>query len=445
MLEDLKRYQAGDSITARAPTIADRVVKRVRKHRTPVRVLRRSCSSSRSFSAATPSSNTASNGAIGRRNSRSISRTRRRPARTQAKWLKERFAFLDKEARAPVEPWPVRDGAMIMKQHEWCWLGNVRIRDDTKVFVELGFKGKPEAFQICINSRKKLRQWENNPPGYSCRVGIWAGSMDLVTRNEVDRRNDFSSLVVSSLPKLLVQNAGDESADARRIRKVSLTFQRQGEKVTLQVNGKDVHHETYLMPLLLESDEQGGDLGQYENIGIRTWGQNVEVRSLYAYRFKLPEKASPTVAGDALAETGHLKEAIAKYRTRGDGLREGLAGHREPRVDQGLPPRHLPERRRAAQPFPRALAPHAHAFALEFLPGQSPRRAPAKSAGSGNARALERRQTQGSARAISRHLPGQPRDAHRARMSPRRPRKRSRPRKARSCSAGPRAPRASPV
>ena len=36
MVEDLKRYQAGDSITARAPTIADRVVKRVRKHRTPV-------------------------------------------------------------------------------------------------------------------------------------------------------------------------------------------------------------------------------------------------------------------------------------------------------------------------------------------------------------------------------------------------------------------------
>ena len=36
MLEDMQRYQAGDSITARAPTIADRLVKRVRKHRAPV-------------------------------------------------------------------------------------------------------------------------------------------------------------------------------------------------------------------------------------------------------------------------------------------------------------------------------------------------------------------------------------------------------------------------
>ena len=95
----------------------------------------------------------------------------------------------------------MRDGALVMKQQEWCWLENVRIRDDTKVFVELSFKGKPEAFQISINSRRKLRQPENNPAGYSCRVGIWGGSMDLITRNEVDRPNDFNGLVVSSLPK----------------------------------------------------------------------------------------------------------------------------------------------------------------------------------------------------------------------------------------------------
>ena len=79
--------------------------------------------------------------------------------------------------------------------------------------------------------------------------------------------------------------------------------------MTLQINGREVHHETYVMPLLVERDEDGVRT-QYENIGFRTWGKNVEVRSISAYRFKLPEKASPTIAGDALAEAGHLQEAI---------------------------------------------------------------------------------------------------------------------------------------
>lgn len=313
LLEDLKRYQAGDSITARAPTIVDRVVKRVRKHRTVFL-----------FSAALLLFALIFGGYA-------LLEYRKQwgdwtkefvvdftkappPGPEQKQWLTERFAFQDKSAHDATEPWPVRNGAMIMKQHEWCWLENVKIRDDTKVFVELAFKGKPEAFQICINSRKKLRRWDNNPPGYSCRVGIWAGSMDLITRNETDRSNDFNSLVVSALPKTLIEGpaGGERETDTRG---VTLTFERQGEHVTLRVNGKPVHHETYLMPLLAERESEDGGASQYENIGIRTWGKDVEVRAISAYRFKLPEKASPTVAGDALAEAGHLKEAIEKYRT----------------------------------------------------------------------------------------------------------------------------------
>jgi hypothetical protein len=225
------------------------------------------------------------------------------PAR--AKWLKENFVFQNREATSEVKPWLVGNGAMVMQPQEWCWLNNVRIRDDTKVVVDLRFAGKPEAFQICINAKEKLRQWDNNPPGYSCRFGIWEGSMDLITRNEFDRKNDFTSLLVNSA--LQTGSAGT--------RDFSLTFQRQGETVLLQLNGKDVHRDTYLLPLLGEHDAQGGRSGYYENIGIRTWGTNVEVLSVSAYRFKLPEKASPIVAGDALVESGDLTEAIEKYKT----------------------------------------------------------------------------------------------------------------------------------
>src|SRR5205085_1851539 len=146
-------------------------------------------------------------------------------------------------ATSPAAPWPVRGGAMLMKAQEWCWLKNVRIPGDTKVVVDLRFTDKPEAVQICINAKKKLRQWDHNPPGYSCRFGIWQGSMDLIARNEVDRKNDFNSLLVSATPQIftLPKQGGDAPAERARTREVSLAFQRQAETVSLQVNGQEVH------------------------------------------------------------------------------------------------------------------------------------------------------------------------------------------------------------
>jgi hypothetical protein len=238
----------------------------------------------------------------------------------QTQWLKENFVFQNPEATSEVRPWAIKNGAMVMKQHQWCWLKKVQIPVDTMVVVHLRFtgNGKPEAFQICINAKKKLRQWDNNPPGYSCRFGIWKGSMDLITRNDIDRENDFNSLLVSSTPQIfslsLPKHEEHAPTEDTRSRDFSLTFQRRGETVLFQVNGKDVRSDRYLLPLLAEHDAQGARAGYYENIGIRTWGENVEVLSVYAYRFKLPEKTSPIVAGDALVEAGYLDEAIKKYK-----------------------------------------------------------------------------------------------------------------------------------
>jgi len=118
---------------------------------------------------------------------------------TQGEWLKKRFFFQNPEGTSEVNPWPIEKNAMVMKPHEWCWLKRVQIASDTKVVVHLQFTDTPEAFQICINAKKKLRQRDNNPPGYSCRFGIWAGAMDLITRNGLDRENDFNSLLSSPI------------------------------------------------------------------------------------------------------------------------------------------------------------------------------------------------------------------------------------------------------
>jgi serine/threonine protein kinase/class 3 adenylate cyclase/Leucine-rich repeat (LRR) protein len=324
MMEDIKRYQAGDPISAHAPTISYRLAKRIRKNRVAF-----------SFSALLLLLAFAFcgyyyqqwrkqwGGWIREFPSRELPVNFSEappPGPAQAQWLQERFEFQNAAASAPVEPWKVRNGAMIMRRHQWCWLKDVHIRGDVKVFVEMRFTGTPEAFQICINAKKKLRDWKHHPPGYSCRFGIWAGSLDLITRDEVDGQDDFNSLVVSATPQLFAQaqrDAGNASASPESSRPFSLTFERRGERVSLQVDGKEVHHETYLMPLLVESGAQHGWEQPYENIGLRTWAKDgdVEIRSIYAFRFKLPESASPTVAGDSLVERGHLAEAIDKYST----------------------------------------------------------------------------------------------------------------------------------
>ena len=316
MREDIRRYQEGDTITARRPTITYRVVMLVRKNRvafsfgTIILLLallfgtysyfewRKQWGDwieamNVDFSAAPPA------------------------GLTQTEWLKEKFVFQNPEATSEVEPWSVGHSAMVMRQHEWCWLKEVLISADSKVVVDLRFSGKPEAFQICINSKRRLRQRENDPPGYSCRLGIWKGSMDLIARNDLDRKGDLNSLLVSLTPQQTLSSNVEQSDSKGNAagQNIVLTFQRQGETVSLLVNGKETHHEDYLMPLIgaqyagVERNEN------YDSVGIRTWGRNVEVLRVRVYRFKLPEKASPIVSADALVESGHLNDAIRKYKT----------------------------------------------------------------------------------------------------------------------------------
>src|SRR4029077_5717075 len=104
----------------------------------------------------------------------------------------------------------------------------------------------------------------------------------------------------------------DENAAAR---KVVLTFQRQGDTVSLLVDGKEAYREFYLIARIGEHYPHTDRDANYESIGIRTWGRNVEVLRIRAFRFKLPEKASPIVAGDALVESGYLDDALRKYIT----------------------------------------------------------------------------------------------------------------------------------
>jgi serine/threonine protein kinase/class 3 adenylate cyclase len=313
MREDIRRYQEGDTITARRPTIAYRLVTYVRKNRVAFSFGVTIFLLALLFGAYSYDDWRKQWGDWTEAMNVDFSKSPDGPA--QGDWLKERFVFENPQTTLEVEPWPVSHGAMVMRQHEWCWLKKVQISADSKVVVDLRFSGKPEAFQICINSKRRLRQSENDPPGYSCRFGIWGGSLDLIAQNDLDRKGDLNSLLVSSTPQKISDGEPYDPNENAAARKIVLTFQRQGDTVSLLVNGKEAHREVYLMPLIGQHDPHTDRDANYESIGIRTWGRNVEVLRVRAFRFKLPEKASPIVAGDALVESGYLDDAVRKYKT----------------------------------------------------------------------------------------------------------------------------------
>ncbi|MBV8176235.1 MAG: protein kinase [Verrucomicrobia bacterium] len=313
MREDIRRYQEGDPITARRPTIAYRLVTFVRKNRVAFSFWATIFLLGLLFGAYTYSDWRKQWGDWTEAMDVDFSKSPDDPG--QGDWLKERFIFENPQATSEVEPWSVNHGAMVMRQHEWCWLKKVQMSADSKVVVDLRFSGQPEAFQICINSKRRLRQSENDPPGYSCRFGIWGGSLDLIAKNDLDRKGDLNSLLVSSTPQKISDGETYGPNENAAAEKIVLTFQRQGDTVSLLVNGKEAHREVYLMPLIGQHDPHSDRDANYESIGIRTWGRNVEVLRVRAFRFKLPEKASPIVAGDTLVESGYLDDALRKYKT----------------------------------------------------------------------------------------------------------------------------------
>ncbi|NBO46953.1 MAG: hypothetical protein EBU85_08125, partial [Actinobacteria bacterium] len=224
----------------------------------------------------------------------------------QERWLLEQFDFQNRSSNAPVKAWTVRDGTLVLPKHEWCWLRNVHIRNDTRVVLHVRITGKPEALQVCLNAKNKLRDWNHNPPGYACRFAIWSASTDAVSQGTVDAPSDFNDLVVSSAAKSFANNVGPRDA--------TLTFQRQGEKVSLTLDDEPPYEVSFLTPLI-GAKGASSDSVEFDRIGLRTWSQDgvIALRSIQVFRYKLAEQASPDITGDALAEAGHIDQAVEKF------------------------------------------------------------------------------------------------------------------------------------
>ena len=98
---------------------------------------------------------------------------------------------------------------------------------------------------------------------------------------------------------------------------MTLTFQRQGENLLLEVDGRAQVRQTELLPLTGAGTE---------GAAIRNWASNAVVESLAIYRRSMPRKAGPLVAADALVEVGQLLSALGQYVNVADDYRDSRLG-----------------------------------------------------------------------------------------------------------------------
>ncbi|MBD3241193.1 MAG: protein kinase [Chitinivibrionales bacterium] len=203
--------------------------------------------------------------------------------------LSGQFEFVDTSG-AGGRPWVVDSVGLHLGRHDWCWVKGVRVSGNCRVVMRLHFDDMPDGFEIAINSAPDpVDNWYFVPRGYSCQVGGYLGTLDFISINNTPGTARATNPVPSRF---------DHTKD------IVVVFQREGERISLFVNGRKQAEERDILPFW------GPD---FSRIGFRTYATSVHVRSIEVYRMSLPKKASPLIAGDVLASLGYARDAIRTY------------------------------------------------------------------------------------------------------------------------------------
>jgi Leucine-rich repeat (LRR) protein len=186
-------------------------------------------------------------------------------------------------------PGSVGPDGILLKGTHMFWLRNARTSGDVRVEVEMRWPERVDGFEMMINTRREQgASFAYCPTGFACQFGGWAGTQNCISRN--DRPQPF-----------VQSNAADASYEVGRTYR--LWFQKEGEVVSLFVNGRKVFGTVEPVPIA------GAGL---DWIGVRAWA-DAEIRSVSVWRMGSPAKASPLIAGNAFVESGLFALAAQRY------------------------------------------------------------------------------------------------------------------------------------
>lgn len=198
------------------------------------------------------------------------------------------FSYQDLTAEeAPPE---VGAEGLLLPNGRMFWAREVRERGDVRVEVVLTWPDKVDGLEIMLTTRREQgKSFAMCPTGYSCQFGGWKGVVNLISRNTQSRFPDQGNSV---------------GCDLRPRRKYTLWFQRVGEELSLFVDRRRVFRVVEPLPLAGEG---------LEWVGVRSWAEAVAIESFTVWRMGAPEKTSPLIAGDMVAQRGQLRDAAEIY------------------------------------------------------------------------------------------------------------------------------------
>jgi len=208
----------------------------------------------------------------------------------------EGLEFRHHASTSPTPPWPLDRQGLATRWGEWCLLKDVHVRGDVRLVLRVRYNARPDGIDLYINSVLPPHAYQL-PIGYVAQAGGYRNTVSFISRNDHPTGYDTSDGVAAMLP------TG---------RTVTLTFQRQGEELLLEVDGQPQVRRTELLPLVGEGTD---------GVAIRNWAPSAVIESLAVYRRWLPRKASPLVAADALVEAGQFPAALRQYINLADDYR----------------------------------------------------------------------------------------------------------------------------
>ena len=213
--------------------------------------------------------------------------------------------FMDKLLSAGTQPWAIDIDGLRMEQFNWMWLKDISVKESSRVVLKVLSKGNADAIEICLNGKiQPLSSIWNFPRGYSMQCGGDGGTRDIISKSDDGQSTENLTTVETSL---------------RPDMEHEIIFQKKGEELSISVDGRESIKIYDLFPPL------GHDL---DKVGFRSFSNSTWIKSIIVYRLSIPEKASPLIAGDALAELQLFKEAIEKYMTTAENYGTAIAAEK---------------------------------------------------------------------------------------------------------------------
>ncbi len=278
--EDLERYQRGQPITARRFTMFSRIRKLIRRHKIPVTL------SSLLFGLVISFAGYFAYDYYSQWGEWILAYECDFAA---GKYNMNEFQFIGTDLK-PAPNWEVDSAGLIVREHETLWLKNVKVYGDIRLVVRMSYRQFPDGFEMIVNAADdSLSTYFQVPRSYSCQFGGYSGTMDFVSVNRLPGISGIETAVASS---------------AERGAEYELTLERDDRDVTLYVDGSRQTADKDYLPFWGP---------QFCRVGMRSYAVNARIKSIEVYHLSLPRKTGPLIAGDALAISGHTRDAISMY------------------------------------------------------------------------------------------------------------------------------------